>query len=406
VLEGKYICKEDVHEATKEILTSISEIARIIPRQSVRRIVTRAAWQELWRGKKEETSSSPSGQHFGHHVSGGKSDIISDFHALKVSLAIHHGVALERWLAGLCVMLEKEKGNKLISKLRAILLMEADFNAANKIIFGIRMLDNVRQYKLMPEEIFSEQNKMADDGALAKILFYDISRQLKLPAGLASVDAANCYDRVAHAIASLVFQACGVHASSCAYILKAIQDMKFFLRTAFGDSDSSVGARIHLKTQGFMQGNGASPAGWAVILITILHAHKKGGHGATFACPISGKLKKIAGVLYVDDNDLLHLNLDEDETVIEAHAALCASVACWSQLLVATGGSLKPDKCFFHLISYVWDRNGKWHYEANEAIEEFGVSVYLPDGELAPIKHLSLWTHRRLLSESHHVLRE
>ena len=72
-------------------------------------------------------------------------------------------------------MLEKEKGNKLISKLRAILLMEADFNAANKIIFGIRMLDKVRQYKLIPEEIFSEQNKMADDGALAKILFYDIS---------------------------------------------------------------------------------------------------------------------------------------------------------------------------------------------------------------------------------------
>ena len=101
------------------------------------------------------------GQHFGHHVSGEKSDIISDFHALKVSLAIHHGVALERWLAGLCVMLEKEKGNRLISNLRAILLMKADFNAANKIIFGIRMLDNVRQYKLMPEEIFSEQNKMA-----------------------------------------------------------------------------------------------------------------------------------------------------------------------------------------------------------------------------------------------------
>ena len=149
-----------------------------------------------------------------------------------------------------------------------------------------------------------------------------------------------------------------------------------------------------------MQGNGASPAGWAVISITILHAHKKGGHGATFACPISGKLKKIAGVLYVDDNDLLHLNLDEEETVIEAHAALCASVACWSQLLVATGGSLKPDKCFFHLISYVWDRNGQWHYEANEAIEEFGVSVYLPDGEQAPIKHLSLDTPKVTLGVS------
>jgi hypothetical protein len=84
-------------------------------------------------------------------------------------------------------------------------------------------------------------------------------------------------------------------------MLKAIQDMKFFLRTAFGDSDTLVGVRIHLKTQGFMQGNGAAPAGWAVISITILHAHKKEGPGATFACPIGGRAKKIAGILYVDE---------------------------------------------------------------------------------------------------------
>jgi hypothetical protein len=171
VLEETYDCSGDVHQATKSILASISEISETIPRQSVRRIITRSAWQELWQGKKEETLSSPSGQHFGHHVAGSESDIISDFHALKTSIAIHHGVTLDRWLAGLCVMLEKEKGNKLISKLRAILLMEADFNAANKIIFGIRMLDKVREYNLMPEEIFSKKHRMAGDGALAKILF-------------------------------------------------------------------------------------------------------------------------------------------------------------------------------------------------------------------------------------------
>ena len=35
-------------------------------------------------------------------------------------------------------MLEKEKGVFKVDKLRAILLMEADFNMANKIIFGPR----------------------------------------------------------------------------------------------------------------------------------------------------------------------------------------------------------------------------------------------------------------------------
>ena len=64
-----------------------------------------------------------------------------------------------------------------IDKLRAILLMEADFNANNKEIIGVRMMDNVRTKGLMMEEIFSEIGKTAEDGGLAKILFYVIARQ-------------------------------------------------------------------------------------------------------------------------------------------------------------------------------------------------------------------------------------
>jgi hypothetical protein len=96
-------------------------------------------------------------------------------------------------------------GVRLDSKLRAILLMEADFNAMNKEVYGVQMLDNARRYKLIPEEIFSEQNRTADDGGLAKTLFYDIARQTRTPAAIASVDASNCYDRIAHTMASLIF---------------------------------------------------------------------------------------------------------------------------------------------------------------------------------------------------------
>ena len=74
-------------------------------------------------------------------------------------------------------MLEKMFGCTLVSKLRAILLMEADFNSANKIIYGNRMMDVVRQHGYMPEEIYSEKGKTADDGSLAKVLFYDVTRQ-------------------------------------------------------------------------------------------------------------------------------------------------------------------------------------------------------------------------------------
>ena len=53
-------------------------------------------------------------------------------------------------------MLEKIYGCSLITKLHSILLMEADFNATNKTVYGVRMLQNVCKYQLMPEEVFSE----------------------------------------------------------------------------------------------------------------------------------------------------------------------------------------------------------------------------------------------------------
>jgi hypothetical protein len=44
------------------------------------------------------------------------------------------------------------------------------------------------KYKLMPEEICSEKNRLADDGTLVKVLFYDIVRQTRLPAGISAVE--------------------------------------------------------------------------------------------------------------------------------------------------------------------------------------------------------------------------
>jgi hypothetical protein len=58
-------------------------------------------------------------------------------------------------------MLEKTLGVMLVSKLRAILLMEADFNATNKIVYGNKLMKNVHKHNQMPEEVFSEKNRMA-----------------------------------------------------------------------------------------------------------------------------------------------------------------------------------------------------------------------------------------------------
>ena len=244
------------------------------------------------------------------------------FLALKTSIAFKRGVPLSRWARGLSVIREKMFGCSLVNRLRAILLMEADFNTANKIIFGKRMMDVIREYGLMPDEIYSEQGKMADDGSLAKILFYDIVRQSQVSAAIASIDAANCYDSIAHTVVSMVFDAFGVSTTAIETMLATIQNMKYFLRTAYGDSNEYAGSTISIKFQGLCQGNGAAPAGWGCISITIVGAHKRKGHGGYFICSISTTTCKLAAINFVDDTDLIHIRMDKDETSLEAHVAL------------------------------------------------------------------------------------
>ena len=386
VLDGTYTMPPDSDQSTAELFVEIARIRALIPKDTVSIKITPSQWKRYWQVVNEETSSSVSGLHFGHYKVGRLSDIIAHYHAARVTVTLAHAIQLERWSRGLSVMLEKTLGVTLVTKLRAILLMEADFNATNKIVYGDRMMTNARKYKLIPEETFSEKNRMADNGTLCKTLFYDITRQARVPAAIASVDASNCYDRIAYAIASLVFQAFGVPTTAIETMLGAIENMKFYLRTGFGDSTSFAGGGISVKTQGLTQGNGASPAGWAVISICIIGAHGKKGHGAKFICPITHLKHHLSAILYVDDTNLLHIDLSKNETVDEVHNEIQASVKSWGNLLIATGGVLQPAKCFYSIISFDW-KDGEWRYADNTVHGNVGVNVPLPGGTEAPIAH-------------------
>ena len=220
----------------------------------------------------------------------------------------------------------------------------------------------------MPEDIFSERNRMAYDGGLANILFYDIVSQQKVSAGIASVDAANCYDRVAHSIASLVFQSFGVREKPVTAMLEAIEEMQFFPQTSYGDSKDFSGSTIELKMQGLCQGNlcqgnGAAPAGWCVISITILQCQKSKGYGAKFLSPISLVKTDLAAILFIDDTNILHLIMGKIESIDDTFEGLQDSVNNWGKLLIATGGARKPPKFFYILLDFEWNARGKWKYK-------------------------------------------
>jgi hypothetical protein len=253
-LDGTYFCPENSDKATRELFDKIAAIRKLISKDSVSIAITPEQWKQYWNVVCKETLLSESGLHFGHYILGNQSELFSHYHAAHVTATLAHAIQLECWSRGLSVMLEKTLGVTLVSKLCAILLMEVDFNATNKIIYGVQMMGSAREHHLMPEEIFSKKNRMAGDGTLCKTLFYDIARQSRVPSAKALVDALNCYDRIAYATASMIFQAFGVPILAVETMLRTIENMKFF-------SMSFAGGSISVKTQGLTQGNGASPAG-------------------------------------------------------------------------------------------------------------------------------------------------
>eukprot|EP00956_Cyclotella_meneghiniana_P010985 scaffold15408_cov41-Cyclotella_meneghiniana.AAC.3 len=66
------------------------------------------------------------------------------------------------------------------------------------------------------------------------------------------------------------------------------------------------------------------------------------------------------------------------------------SVMNWGRLLIASGGSYKPPKCFYHLIAFQWSREGEWSYAENHDKPEFEILVPMPDGTVATIEHLAV----------------
>ena len=80
-----------------------------------------------------------------------------------------------------------------------------------------------------------------------------------------------------------------------------------------------------------------------------------------------------------------------------AHQAIQDSISNWGQLLIASGGEFKPPKCFYHLISFCWNTDRSWTYEKNEDVEDFNISVPMPDGSQVQIEHAEVDTAKKTL---------
>jgi hypothetical protein len=88
ILEGTYAYPPEFDEATKGILKECASIRIRVPKNSITTTISPEDWTNHWRRAREETSSSTSGQHFGHYKAGLQSQYVSYLQALQANLVV------------------------------------------------------------------------------------------------------------------------------------------------------------------------------------------------------------------------------------------------------------------------------------------------------------------------------
>jgi len=152
ILEGTYNCPTDADEYTKLFIEALHWPA--IHLDQVSAILSPENFCAHWRQVKESTSSSILGLHFGHYKAAIHDHLLAHLHMWFTQLVFMLGISLTHYQSGLQVVLEKKAGAIHIDLLWAILLMEANINAAMKLIIGHCMICKAFKARAIPDECF------------------------------------------------------------------------------------------------------------------------------------------------------------------------------------------------------------------------------------------------------------
>jgi hypothetical protein len=116
----------------------------------------------------------------------------------------------------------------------------------------------------------------------------------------------------------------------------------------------------------------------------MMSVYRRGNHVSTLVLPISGEAIKFMGEIYVDDTNLLTILPDVFDN---------GNLDKWAKLLIATGGTLNPDKCYWYMVSCIC-REGEWMYDKTKLYE---LTIILPDGTCRAITQLRVTDSRKML---------
>lgn len=148
--------------------------------------ITLENFKQALRVWNESTTTSPSGRHLGHYkciltILDNETDDLAEeimlLHHRMLQVAQLRKKPYERWKTEVEVMLEKDKGEPKIHRLRIICLYKADYNLFLKIMWAHRLIKHAEKHQLLGDEQGGGlPNRTSDDITMRKMLMYNYSR--------------------------------------------------------------------------------------------------------------------------------------------------------------------------------------------------------------------------------------
>jgi hypothetical protein len=217
------------------------------------------------------------------------------------------------------------------------------------------MMDKAFQGDIIPAGQFANRGSQATEWVLTSGLFCDIAWALHKTAAIDSVDSADCYDAVAHPIASIALQSFKVCKVIVAMMLYVLKTMTWYLKTAFGQSKIPFGGTVLDPSMGLSQGNGAARPGFLAVCTLMINVYCNLDHGVTFIGAWACNAFTLSAFLYVDNSNLFHMAIRTPSNE-EFLQLVQSGTNDWVGLFHATGGLLKPQKCFWYMLGWIWKK--------------------------------------------------
>lgn len=198
-----------------------------------------------------------------------------------MNLILRLGFPLERWLHGILLLLQKKTGNIDIDKLWAIILFEADFNWLLKMTFSKHLISRATENDLLHQEFFAMKGKSAKDAIITRTLWCDTNRLQHRSFAVVSADFSQCFDMIGHTQCSLAIQAQGCPIKPISLMLFTLQNMSYWLRSAYGDAKTPFSATSDDPYMGMGQGSGGSNPRCTFTFTPLVNAYKRRDFHAT-----------------------------------------------------------------------------------------------------------------------------